>query len=236
MVLSLLAVPLGASPAAATADEQFVTRLYSEFLLREPTANELAWQTAVLANGTSRTTVASNVIGSTEGKSLYVIIVYQLTLSRFPTSSESSSGVSQLSSGTLTFESSVAASAEYFDLAGSTNEGYVQKLYEDILRRTGSSTDVAYWADQITSGTRTRGWVATNFIKSAESSNRRVAGPDVTDVQQVTDVFAGSYCIILNRMASSADKSYWSSHLQASGNVLTLWSTIAGSSEYYTSS
>ncbi|HEV7720632.1 MAG TPA: DUF4214 domain-containing protein, partial [Iamia sp.] len=145
-----LVMALPVAPASAATNEEFIIRLYSDFLGRGPDGDELAWNVALMANGTTRGQMATSVITSTEGKGIYAHLVYDLILDRVPTGPELTSAVTALGSGTVGLEVQLYASSEYFGDHSSTNAGYVQGLYQDVLGRTGSPGDIAYWAGEIT--------------------------------------------------------------------------------------
>jgi hypothetical protein len=244
LVLVCCGVALGGAPAGAlTQNERWVTRVYTEFLGRAPNSSELAWQVAVLGNGTSRPTVASNIMDSTEGRTRYVHMTYQLALGRNATSSEVTAGLNNLSTGdSYTLERGVLASTAFFNLAGGTNEAFVQELYDVLQRRAGDEAGVAYWTGELDSAAKTRTSVAGSFIRSAETSSVRVGGrfPTepclVTDIARLSDLYLGSYCLILDRIADATGLAYWKTHLQGTGNLLAVWRSMAASAEYYDAS
>lgn len=244
LVLVCSGAALGGGPAGAlTQNERWVTRVYTEFLGRAPNSSELAWQVAVLGNGTSRTTVASNIMNSTEGQTRYVHITYQMALDRTATSSEVTAGLNNLSTGdSYTLERGVLASTAFFNLAGGTNEGFVVELYNLLQRRAGDEAGVAYWTGELDTAAKTRSQVAGSFIRSAETSSVRVGGryPTepclVTELARLSDLYVGSYCLVLDRVADATGLAYWKTHLQGTGNLLAVWRSMAASTEYYNAS
>jgi len=86
-------------------DRQFAEQLYRQVLLREPSAAELDFVEGALKSGLSRQDAASNFLNSAEfrigtGPRLTAFLAYATTLLRDPTTTELSSTVALLSSGT----------------------------------------------------------------------------------------------------------------------------------------
>jgi hypothetical protein len=82
----------------------------------------------------------------------------------------------------------IAASDEYAALHGGTNAGYVLGLYNDLLGRGASPSDVGFWTSVLAGTNRTT--VASMFLNTTEYRGRLVnslfvsylghpAGPDV---------------------------------------------------------
>lgn len=65
------------------------------------------------------------------------------------------------------------ASDEYFVGSGSTNIGYIQRLYSDILGRSADDGGLNYWVNLMNTGQLSRMGVAANFYYSAESRRDR---------------------------------------------------------------
>jgi hypothetical protein len=246
--LVALAVTFGVlSPApagASTAQERanFTTHVYEDYLFRAPTIDEFTWWEAYLAGGGSRTAMVTDVLEGDEFAYLWVSGVQQYYLgaanwddpafATMVTSLETSANF-------VATEVSVLGSAAYYSLAGSTNSAFVTKLYHDVLQRTGSPGDVAYWAGELTSGARTRNQVSQSFIRTTEAAARRVAGGAsasscATNVlSDVGSVGAGAYCIVLDRMADAPGASFWTGQLSGTSQMPALWASLTGSGEYF---
>lgn len=237
----LVCTLLTAQPSsAATQDERFIARVFSG----SPTSAELLWFSTILANGSTRSAVVADIVQLGGFNMLMGVGMYRLYLDRDPSSSELSSAVSTVSSGNyFGLETSLASGSEYFALAGSSNGGFVQKLFADVLRRPADPGGLTYWTGELNSASRTRLQVASAIIRSSESASLRVAGPTSatacsrTTLSAVNHLFVGAYCLILDRVADSSGKAYWSSQLQANGNNLkSLFVSLTSSFEYYSAS
>jgi hypothetical protein len=108
-------------------------------------------------------------------------------------------------------------SAEYFRSAGSTNRGYVESLYLDLLGRAADAEGRDHWATQLDAQRITRQATAGSFYASIESRTDRVNSL----FQQV-----------LGRPADPDGRFYWTRQLLTLGDVsLAAW--LAASKEYY---
>lgn len=77
------------------------------------------------------------------------------------------------------------------------------------------------------------------MIKSTEAARLRVAGLAgettciTTGLADPDDLASGSYCLVLDRMASTADTDYWAGQIAVSTELPTLWRALASSTEYF---
>jgi hypothetical protein len=97
-------------------------------------------------------------------------------------------------------EAGLAASPEFFRVAGGTNDDWVLAAYETLLARDPNAAESTYWTNQLNSG-RSRLQTAVAFVQSHE---RRV---------QIVDLFGFGF--VLHRSAGSADLEYWAGRLQS---------------------
>lgn len=114
----------------------------------------------------------------------------------------------------------IYGSTEYYlDPAqgGGTPEGYARSLYTDILGRTPSSSDVAFWAGEVRRTSVAA--VAANFYQSLESRERRVRR---------------QYDALLHRQPDRGGLTHWAAQL-AGFDDLALTIELTASDEYYLS-
>jgi hypothetical protein len=70
---------------------------------------------------------------------------------------------------------SFSTTPEFTTLYGSlSNQQFVELVYENVLGRAGSTGDVAYWVNQLDTGT-TRGAVMLSFTESSENKTQDAA-------------------------------------------------------------
>ncbi len=241
LCVSLTIVGLDRPASALTPNEKFVTAIHQEFLFRPPESHELLWWTTVL-NSQSRAYVAQQVIQLPEFKSNYVTWLSEIYFSQTkPSTAAGTAILSALNSSNdfMVAEVAILASSSYYQNADGANGGFVEQLYWDVLHRAADTSGLAYWTGQLDSGAKTRSQVATFLIRSSEAAGRRVRGVTPMTTCPVTQMgtdagfAAGSYCIILDRVADASGASYWTSQLTGSGQVTTLWAQLAGSTEYF---
>ena len=91
------------------------------------------------------------------------------------------------------------------DYGGADNAEFATRLYENVLGRAPNSSGLAYWTDQLDSGSATRAQVLVDFSESIES---QVATPDET-----TASVARLYFVDLGRAPDASGLSYWTSAL-----------------------
>lgn len=232
-----------ATPASATPTPQqyFIIRAHLDFFDREPTADEITWWDAYLATH-SRSGMITSMIESGEFTNYWVAGAHTRYVDGFETSdADFIDHLSDLSSthNYLATELDVLESASYFSINGGTNTGYVTAIYWDTLNRAPDSGGLSYWVGRLNAATSTRRQVANSFIRSSEAAGKRVGGPSsassclTIDFDSLESIHAGSYCLILDRMADSGGLSYWTGQLTGSAQLPTLWASLAGSTEYY---
>ncbi len=111
-------------------------------------------------------------------------------------------------------------SAEYFRRAGSTNRGYVERLYDDLLGRTADAEGRDFWVRLLDRGQISRVGAADEFYASIESRTDRVVGLFET---------------VLGRFPDPGGRDYWVGQLRTLGDVrLAAW--LAASAEFFSRS
>lgn len=238
----VLAICGAAGPAhALTANEKFVTKLYVDFVGRTPTSSELTWGAAVLGGGTSRSDYVDDLFEHSVVQSWWIKGVFQRYLVLDPTSSQVSAALADLQAtgDFLDVELDVVAGSAYFGQAESDNSQFVESVYNDVLFREPDSSGWNYWTGQLNAATKTRRQVGNAIIRGSESAGLRVRGLGAqtsclsTVLELSDDLAAGSYCLVLDRMADPSGALYWSTQLAGSAQLPVLWSSLASSPEYY---
>jgi hypothetical protein len=128
----------------------FVTRLYDDVLRHDPTEIEVATALTVLNTGgdTARNQLVQDVVLSPEARAIRVDQAFHALLKSYPNAGELALWVNRLSapgakglSGNSMVEE-IAASANYYTLVGGTASDFMTNLYEDLLNRQPTSTDI----------------------------------------------------------------------------------------------
>ncbi|HEV8058850.1 MAG TPA: DUF4214 domain-containing protein [Gemmataceae bacterium] len=165
-------------------------------------------------------TVAQQLVQSAEYYSDFVTTAYQNYLGRTPDSSGLNYWVTQMQSGLTDehLEAGFIGSSEYIANHGGSNQAWIIGMYQNLLNRTPSETEVDYWLSQLAEG-ESPSAVAYGFAASAEREGDRV----MADYQQY-----------LGRAASQTEVDYWVN--QFVDNHLTNEQVIEGfigSAEYF---
>src|SRR5262249_11585719 len=128
-------VPQPAPPL--TPNQRFLTHLYGDLLGRSPDAAGLAYWDSQLSAGRTRFQVILGFEHSPEYRAHLVEQLYSKLFHRQADLSGLNSWTTFLAHGgsAAQLESSLLGSAEYFALHGSTNAGFLQGLYHDVLGR-----------------------------------------------------------------------------------------------------
>lgn len=242
-VLALLAVAtvqvgLSRPAASLTNNEKFIWAVHTDFFLRSPSADEVTWWTAYLGSGT-RAGMLESILDSSEFKDFWVVGMSLRYLDEIDPGSFTMLDALEISDDFVATEVTLLAGATYFNSSGGTNTTYVQALYPDVLQRPVDATALSYWVGRLNAGTSTRSSVANYVIRSNESAQRRIGGSagmtscPTTELEDPMWLAAGSYCIVLDRVADSGGLSYWTTQLSGTDQLPSLWSSLARSTEYF---
>ena len=199
---------------------RFVTRMYQDLLGRAPDpAGLTSWVTA-LQRGTSRLTVANAITSSPEYRSILITQSYQRYLGRTPDAAGLASWLSALNRGTTItrMEAGLLASPEYYVKAGSSPNGWIVRLYADVLGRPASAAEVTSWVRYLQRSGASRNDVAMAFLLSAEHTRA---------------VVTGYYRTFLHRAPDAAGLQTWSTALQRQVRNEVVIGAIVASDEYF---
>ncbi|MFN8018334.1 MAG: DUF4214 domain-containing protein [Acidimicrobiales bacterium] len=116
-----------------------------------------------------------------------------------------------------------ARSSEFVRRYGTlSNRAYVERLYQNVLGRTGDPAGIAYWQAKLDTKAKTRGDVLVGMSESNEYKRKQAATVDV----------AVLYLQLLRRQPTSAELSAGTSSLDGGGSVGDLAWTLVDSPEY----
>lgn len=107
----------------------------------------------------------------------------------------------------------------------SGNQQFVQALYGDFLGRTGSSSEIDFWAGKITGGTATRNQVATSIITSPEANTLYVTNLYHTLLQRTPD--AGGLNAWVSQLNAGASKESVAAGITASDQYFSMLSLVS---------
>ena len=218
---ALPAIRAIASRSAAAVDyaavATTVTAIYHDMLDRGPDVAGLPyWSGVAILAGSGA--VANSFARSPEYIGGLVVRGYDKMLGRDPAPADIQYWTAAITSGAVRPEvlrGYLAQGDEYWNRAGGTPDGFVTQLYEDVLGRSPSASELAYWTGVLAS--TGRGNVAVNGIwRSTESGGIRVAA---------------DYDQLLGRGTDPQGRDYWAAVWVATGDD-TLRAGIVNSQEY----
>jgi Domain of unknown function (DUF4214) len=204
-------------PTAALGDT-YIATLYQGLLGHAADPHGLAYWLGQLNAGVSPTQVAKGILGSTEYSSREVESLYENILGRQADLAGLDYAVNTIYNGG-TFDQvkeNLLASDEFFQAAGGSNAGFLQKAYGDILNRGVDPGGAAAFGAELTKGA-SRGVIAQQIVSSFEAEQIKVAA---------------FYQEILSRPADAAGLNYWTNTLAHTGQDTTIQSQLLGSTEF----
>ena len=166
----------------------------------------------------TRASVASSLLNSGEYRLQLVNGFYQRFLGRSADLVGQSTSLRTLELGGRqeTVITSLLGSAEYFRLAGRTNVGFVNRLFEDLLHRSPGTSERSSFVTLL--ATQSRTMVANTILNSDEYR---------------TLVVQGLFTQILHRPAASAESATFVSLLRGGATVENIATQLLSSAEYF---
>jgi hypothetical protein len=155
----------------------FITNLYQGALGRTPSSAELnnTWL-PLFTTAPSLEPLIQDIVGSTEARSDRIKGWYQTYLNRPPEPTGLTTWLNYLAAGNTwaTAQANIAGSLEAFHDAGGTNTAWVTYLYQKILGRNPSQSELNLWVPPLNAGQITRPQVVLGFLLSPEKTNALV--------------------------------------------------------------
>jgi hypothetical protein len=205
----------------------FVKWQFIDILLRQGSAGEMAPFVSALNGGT---TTRANVIDSLEGSSEFgsqiapIIRLYYSALTRSPVYGGLTFWVGQRKSG-VTLQAvadSFAATQAFQSTYGTgTPRQFVNRLFQNVLGRSPTTTERRFWVAQVKSGAATRSQAVLQISESAESVQTSASKVFVTSL----------YVGMLRRAPTNAELS--SGITTAKQSHINLINGILSSQEYH---
>ena|SRR5438552_3650587 len=156
-------------PAGATTNAAFVDKAYQDLLLRSASPSDISTWVGLLDSSLTRPQFALDVMNSDEYRHIRAAEFYTDFLGRSGSGLELNNLTLFLQSATLAQgRASLLGSAEYFSSQGaSTNAGFLNSLYLDLLNRPIDSASSTFYLNQLGLGA-TRSDVALSVQSSDE--------------------------------------------------------------------
>lgn len=196
----------------------YVERLYQSVLGRVAADADIMYWVNNFPQG-ARNQLATIFLNSNEYRTDQLNSVYQQMLGRPIDGGGLAFWLQQMQAG-LPIESvitTIAGSSEYIFDHGNSTQGLVQALYQNLLGRSASPSDVAYWTSVLNSGV----------------SSASVAAAIVGSAEYRTDLINGYYQNYLGHPADLGGLNYWLSNLQVGLPRTVVQAGILSSDEYF---
>jgi subtilisin family serine protease/subtilisin-like proprotein convertase family protein len=198
----------------------YVEKLYQNILNRTGSDSDILGWTAMLNAGVSRNQIALMFLNSPEYQSDLINSVYEKLLHRQADPGGLSFWIGEMQAGLPieTIMEAIAGTPEYAVLHGNTPQGIAVGLYQDLLGRTASPSDILFWGNQISAGT-SAATVAADFLNSSEYQS---------------DLVTGYYVSYLGHTPDLGGLRYWQSLLASGFPRTAIQAGILSSGEYFT--
>jgi hypothetical protein len=179
---------------------------------------ELGNLLAQLNHGADRTGLAAGFLSTPEKQTRIVLGLYTLLLGRQADAGGLHTFLSLLQSTGHANDIIVqlASSPEFYALHLNNNTQFIRGLYQDLLGRGASQTEVDIWLNKLNTG-ETRAQVVTDFLATAQYQQ-----------YYITSLFN----LYLQRAPSKMEIDLYMSKLQASGSDAAIVASILASNEY----
>jgi hypothetical protein len=198
----------------------WLEQLYRDVLARNGSGiADLGSWLALLNSGTDRSTLAQQFSVSTEAETRQITNLYQQLLRRRPDATGLDTFLSLLQSGGHVSDvvNNLVASPEYYNLQGNDNTRFINGIYNDVLSRLPTSTELVNSLNALGTGT-TRAQLIAAITGSLEY--RQIF---------ITSLFS-SY---LRRSPTASELSLYVGQLQAGASDAALRAMILSSDEYF---
>jgi len=155
-------------------NDRWINEIYIDLLGRPADAVSLSTFGGLLGAGTSRTTIATSVLISTEYRQRLLTGFYSTFLRRIPSAAEIGFWLPAFAASLTDeqIEAQIVGSPEYFALAGSSNTGWIARVFNDVLGRAPSAPETSTYLSFLGGASRTT--VGLSILTSNEAVTRRV--------------------------------------------------------------
>ncbi|HEV7222056.1 MAG TPA: ELWxxDGT repeat protein [Pirellulales bacterium] len=202
-------------------DYQWVSNLYTDVLGRAAGSvadAEVMFWVARIGVGASRESIAAAFVNSTEARTNLINAFYQQYLGRAVDPTGLNVFLNAMASGMTStqIQSALLSSNEFYQRSGS-DAGFVFNLYADLLGRTPSLGEAAFWRAQLLANVP-RTTIVGQFLSSTEFL-----------IQEIQ----AEYSTYLRRPADLGGANFWLAQLEAGQTPQDLEIALVSSSEYF---
>ncbi|HVX11159.1 MAG TPA: DUF4214 domain-containing protein [Pirellulales bacterium] len=202
-----------------TLDEQFVMRVYQDLLSRPAETTGLAYWSAQLSAGMSRSQMVSVIEESEEYRRDDVESLFSQFLQRAADPATLAADANALARGESDEQlaAQIIGSDEYYALHGGSTDGFLNGLFQDVLHRPIDASAEAALEPALAAGV----------------SRQQIAAIVFGSHEYATDLVNSVYVDLLDRNADDAASAYWSAQVQNGLTDEQLIAAIAASDEFY---
>jgi outer membrane biosynthesis protein TonB len=223
----------------------FVNRLYDDVLRHDPTPVEVAQALEIIGSGggTERMQLVQDVVLSPEARAIRVDQAFHTLLDTYPSSAELALWVNRLTSATApglsgnALVAEVAASAAYYTRVGSKGSEFVSTLYEELLSRSPTATELkddATLIAEINAGDAVpRLTVADRVVTSSEYLTDQVTSFFANYLHPTCAALRSQECGSILGSPSDAELSAALTALAGSSTEENVIAGVLGSDQYY---
>jgi hypothetical protein len=219
LCFSLISAAVVGTAATPAQDHKFLSQLYQDLLNRSPNRQEQTLYTHVLGSGGLRTQIAGAITSSSEYLKDQIDQYFGEFLKRPATAGEVTFYLSLVQNGATDddVKSGIFGSDEYYRLAGGTDLGFLNELFQDVLGRSIDQPTAAAFENLLTKGTP-RQTIAAMILQSVEADQREVG-----------EFFSK----LLHRAPQPSELSNYTQMLQLKAKDELVIDLICGSDEYF---
>jgi hypothetical protein len=210
-----------------TQNARYINDVFFELLNRPADPGAIQFFGGLLAGGASKTTVLSDIESSVfNGHNEYfdntVNRLFQSYLGRNADPGGLAAFSAQLTSGATVqlVQSEIMGSDEYFQIAGSTNEGFVSQAYRDLLNRNPDAGGLTFYLNMLST-------------PSTATQRQEVIFNLLGQVEQIHDVLNVYYANYLNRFSDPNGLDFFTLQLQNGVSYTSIVNQYLGSTDEY---
>jgi uncharacterized protein (TIGR03118 family) len=206
---------------AETANQRFVAQVYQDLLHRAVDPSGFSFWSGLLNQGISRAQVVLGIESSMEFRTDQVMALYNQFLHRAVDPSGLATFTNFLAQGGTVEQvaTMLVGSPEYFmNRGGGTNDGFLNALYQDGLRRAVDPSGRATFGTALANGMMSPGMVAAAVFSSLEFRQ---------------DVVQGFYQSFLHRAADMDGLNVFTQSLMQGATDQEVTAAIVGSDEFF---
>jgi alpha-tubulin suppressor-like RCC1 family protein len=207
------------TPALPAGNDRFVDALTRDLLGREPTDTERSgWVTQLDDGGLTREEFAADLAGGDEFLGLVVDNTYLTVLDRLATGPERTAGITRVGTdgGAEGLLLELLAGAEFFEMAGSTNQGFVYTAGQRVLKRDLTADEAAPHIAGLANSSKSRTEIAGELAGGVEGSKVRAK------------MWSQK---LLSRDPTDPELQQWGGQIETAGDLAVV-ATIAGGDAY----